>query len=140
MSVNNGIYILKTGKEYRVRHINPLDFLYEKNSKDVYVNDLNPVRVLLEFGNCQYTSNADLAIKIAFRQLEEFEISDCSIKIIDAKCYWRDIVKLGVEVATEEIKLYPDEYDVQDCRMHEKKWLEEVIHKYSENNKVKHNA
>lgn len=131
MSISNGVYILKTGREYRVKHIHPLDFLYEGNTLGVHVNDLNPVRVLLEFGDCKQTSNAELAIKIAFKKMKEIGLCDSSIKIIDAECFWKDIVKISVKVASEEIKLYPDTYDSKDRRMHEKKWLEEVIHKYS---------
>ena len=69
MSVDNGIYILKTKDQYRVTHAQAIENIYWEydNKYAYYFNSANdklvPTRVVEYWGDCKYTRSPEMAYK-----------------------------------------------------------------------------
>lgn len=135
MSVDNGIYILKTGKEYRVKHISAADNLYWSNVGKTCCSSLNPARILEEFGDCKSTRDAEMAIKIAFNLVKDRGYVECGTQILNTNCFWDKIVEDGVRIAEEEITYLNGDYDVMDWEKYAKERLEQVLFTYKNKKK-----
>lgn len=133
MSADNGIYILKTGREYRVKHLHAIENLYWDNITEKCTRELNHARLLDEFHDCRSTPNSEMAIKVALREKEKIPYCEYGIQILDAKCFWRDIVKNGIEIVEREMKVLNESYDEGNWRRYEKIRLKRLLHKYKKN-------
>lgn len=134
MSADNGIYILKTGREYRVKHLHAIQNLYWSNVKEACEESLNCARLLDEFHDCRSTRSAEMAIKIAMRLRKEIPYCEYGIQILDTTCFWRDIVKNGIEIVEREMQVLNESYAEGNWRRYEKIRLERLLHKYNKNN------
>lgn len=92
MSADNGVYILKTGKQYRVKHLQAIDNLYWDNNGN-YHDHMLPTKIVKMFGECKYTYSADKALNIALTILDELSICEYGIVLLDAKKSWKEIIK-----------------------------------------------
>ena len=92
MSANNGVYILKTDNQYRVKHIQSIENLYW-NSQGLYCDTMQPEQIVRLFGKCKHTYNAEKAIDIALNIQNNLSICEYGIVLLDAKKSWREIIK-----------------------------------------------
>ena len=87
MSADNGVYILKTkDKQYRVKEIRGVDYLYRYGS-------LDSERVFEEFKDIKYTYCKANALLIASSILERLPICEYGISFITSDKTWNKFVK-----------------------------------------------
>ena len=90
MSANNGVYILKAGKQYRVARLSTIENLYcDKRGR--YFDEMQPERIIEMFGACKFTTNAEQAINIALAINSESK-TEYGVVIIDARQTWKQIL------------------------------------------------
>lgn len=76
MSADNGIYILKTNKEYRVLHTKAIENIFD--SLEEYI----PEKVAEYFGECKSTKSAERAFNMAQKILKEVQLCEHGIKLL----------------------------------------------------------
>lgn len=99
MSADNGVYILKTGKQYRVAHLRAIDNLNydcDGHYHDYFVSS----SVLSMFGNCKYTYDANQAIGIACAIKDTLSMCEYGIVVLDAHKTWKQILNEAKEEVT----------------------------------------
>lgn len=92
MSADNGVYILKTGNQYRVKLLHAIENLYYDYQGHYHSGKMQSEQIINMFGDCKYTYDINTAIKIAM--IIENEIhSEYGIVLLDAKKSWGKIIK-----------------------------------------------
>lgn len=76
MSADNGVYILKTNKEYRVIQTKAIENIFDD------LEEYIPEKVVEYFGKCKSTRNAEMAFKIAQKILKEVQLCEHGIKLL----------------------------------------------------------
>lgn len=143
MSADNGIYILKTRDQYRVAHLQSIsniswsaidgDWQSNRATRGKYV----PTRVVEMWGDCKYTKNADIALKIANKWAKGLFICEYGINVITYNKTWKLIVEDAKEYAKKEIEYLQNRekiscfyWDMQSLRaMADGKYFEYLKHK-----------
>jgi len=92
MSADNGVYILKTGRQYRVAHQQAIDNLYWNENLRKMCDTMQPISIIDMFGDCKYTTNLNTAFNIARRILQTLPICEYGIVLLDAKMSWYKIL------------------------------------------------
>lgn len=119
MSADNGIYILKTKDSYRVIHAQAIENLfYTYLNNGSWKDDVVPTRAIEYYGDCRYTRDELVALKIANSMAKSETILEYGIKTITTNKSWRQIVKEAKELAVKEIECLKNknkdhyEYDI----------------------------
>ena len=92
MSANNGVYILKTDNQYRVKHLQSIDNLYWNND-GLYCDDMQSEKIINMFGDCKYTHSAEKAFSIALMIQNSLSTCEYGVVLLDAKKSWKEIIK-----------------------------------------------
>lgn len=88
MSAENGIYILKTNRQYRVLKSCNIEQVFDCNG------DYKYPKLVEYFKHCRYTNNAQLAINIAQKMLKNDETCEYGICVLpEVKFSWKEIIK-----------------------------------------------
>lgn len=85
MSADNGVYILKTKDQFRVIHAQAIENIYTNDKR------LNPIRVILLWGNTRYTKDEEKANNIA-KMLNSRLYTEYGINTITFNKTWKHIV------------------------------------------------
>lgn len=98
MSMDNGIYILKTKEGgNRVIHTKAIDCIIDCFENDELGKEINPIRVMEFFGECPATRNSRKAIGIAHSMLKvktrELGYVEYGIQIIHVNKTWEQLKK-----------------------------------------------
>ena len=127
MSADNGVYILKTNKQYRVKHLGAIDNLYWDYSIMQSIDTPVSTRILEMFGDCKYTYNYEMALKIASKILKYLPTCEYGVQLIDAEMKWTTILKNAKLHIDKEINSIKDG----------NKWEDEVINLLSLKERMK---
>lgn len=92
MSADNGVYILQTGRQYRVAHLQAIDNLYWDDIAHRTCKTPQPRRIQEMFGDCKYTYNQDTAMRIAVNMYKHLPICEYGIVLINAKITWKNVL------------------------------------------------
>lgn len=92
MSADNGVYILKTDKQYRVAHLHCINSLYWDCKNMRYCDDMQPEQVIKMFGKCKYTYSAEKAFDIAWSIKESLGTCEYGVVLLNAKKSWKEII------------------------------------------------
>ena len=117
MSADNGVYILKTNKQYRVKHLQAIDNLYWDYCKTQSQNTIVPTRVFEMFGDCKYTYDHEKAFTIANNIFKKLPICEYGIQLIDINMSWGMVLKKARIHINKEIQQckndskFTDEFD-----------------------------
>ncbi len=96
MSMDNGIYILKTKDGgNRVLHTKAIDCLFDSFENDELGQEINPIRIMEFFGKCPVTRKHNLAMGIAHSMLRTNE-RECGyveygIRIFHVNKTWKQL-------------------------------------------------
>lgn len=93
MSADNGVYILKTGNQYRVKHLFAIENLYWNEKHGCSMQTLQPNMIYEMFGDVPYTYSSDLALRIAKRIESKLPICEYGMVFIDSEMSWGQILK-----------------------------------------------
>ena len=115
MSADNGVYILKTGNQYRVKHLQAIDNLYWDYCKTQFQNTIVPTRIFEMFCDCKYTYNCETAFKIANNIFKKLSICEYGIQLIDTNMSWGMVLKRArIHINKEIEQCRNDNVDVVD--------------------------
>lgn len=119
MSADNGIYILKTKDSFRVIHAQAIENLfYTYLNNGTWKDDVVSTRAVEYYGDCRYTRDESVALKIAMSMAKREPILEYGIKTISTNKSWRQILKEAKELAVKELECLKDkdkrhyEYDI----------------------------
>ena len=93
MSADNGVYILKTGNQYRVALCQAIDNLYWNEDLHCMCDTLQPKSIIQMFGDCQHTTDANKAVRIAERILKETGFCEYGIVLMNVYMTWEEILQ-----------------------------------------------
>lgn len=93
MSADNGVYILKTGKQYRVKHLTSINRLYWDSATAKTKDTMQPDMIMTLFGDCKYTYDANTAIRIALNVCKKLDYCEYGVVVLDAERSWGSICK-----------------------------------------------
>jgi len=117
MSADNGVYILKTNKQYRVKHLGAIDNLYWDYSIMQSIDTPVSTRILEMFGDCKYTYDHEKAFTIANNIFKKLPICEYGIQLIDINMSWGMVLKKARIHINKEIQQckndskFTDEFD-----------------------------
>lgn len=92
MSADNVIYILKTGKQYRVAHLSYSRILYWDAKHRHYSDEMCPDQVIDAFGQSKFTYSAEKAFRIGWAMQKQIG-TEYGVVLLDAEKSWEEIVK-----------------------------------------------
>lgn len=127
MSADNGVYILKTNKQYRVKHLSAIDNLYWDYSTMQSIDTPVSTRILEMFGDCKYTYNYETALKIASKILKYLPTCEYGVQLINVEINWTTILDNAKVHIDKEINSIKDG----------NKWEDEVINLLSLKERMK---
>lgn len=94
MSADNGVYILKTGNQYRVKHLIAVENLYWNQEQHRSENKMQPKMILEMFGrDSKYTYNLVKATYIAHSICSRLPICEYGIMLLDAQMTWKQVLE-----------------------------------------------
>ncbi len=96
MSADNGVYILKCKDQYRVKHTRSIENLWWNGW--TYAPEVVPSQAVTYFGDCKYTRNSDIAIKIALQTLKRLDVCEYGVRIIPCNMTWKEMEKVGKQI------------------------------------------
>lgn len=92
MSADNVIYILKTGKQYRVAHLSYSRILYWDAKTHHYRDTMCPYQIVDAFGQSKFTYSAEKAFNIGLAMQKQID-TEYGVVLLDAEKSWEEIVK-----------------------------------------------
>ncbi|MDD4779109.1 MAG: hypothetical protein PHT02_00700 [Tissierellia bacterium] len=119
MSADNGVYILKTKDQYRVIHTQAIERVFSDYNKRL----LNPMEVVLIWGNCKYTRSKEKAYEIA---MERKNYTEYGIRTFEYKKTWKHIVedaKKAAEIEKQSLKKSDDIHSYDNYRLQCCEWI-----------------
>ena len=130
MSVDNGIYILKTKDQYRVTYAMAIDNLWFSFLTRDESQELVPTRIIEYFGNCKYTRHEETAMRVANAMAKQQPILEYGISRIPINKTWKQIVDEAKELAVKEIEAITNEYQNDGRWNSDLKQLQNIIDNY----------
>jgi hypothetical protein len=108
MSADNGIYILKTKRQYRVIQAAAIENLYWSYATG-YSENLVPTRLVEYFGSSPATYSKEIAYDIAFSMNKQFK-TEYNVSLIETNLCWAEVVKYAQYLARYEIDAIKNKY------------------------------
>lgn len=104
MSIDNGIYILKTkDNQHRVIHTQAIENIYWSYIDDDYKDRPVPTRIVEYFGECNYTYNQNIARDIAFSIARKID-TEFGIREIIINKTWNQIMNEAKQIGLRELE------------------------------------
>lgn len=141
MSVDNGIYILKTKDQYRVAHLQSIGNVSYSAIDGDWQNNVKtrgkcvPTRVVEMWGDCKFTRDESMAFQIAHNWAKRLPICEYGVNVITYSKTWKHILEDALFYAKKEIGYIKkqgkeDRYDMDRLqKMADGIYLDEWVHR-----------
>jgi hypothetical protein len=130
MSSDNGVYILKTGfdqyNQFRVLRTQAIENLWWSIIDRCEKPEIVPTRIMEYFGDCRYTRNENIALKLA-SDMERKYPTEYGVRVIYINESYNKIKNKAKELAQKEIEFINNNLNKDGSWNFELKRLQKIL-------------